>query len=105
MMSQNQTPYDANNPQQMEALVEPSPVNATTTSDTISESLIVPYKEPINSNAETTYDLIRKRVTVEATPNKPGDLQIHQGRTWIWSGKKWLLCDEDDIRAALKEED
>ena len=57
------------------------------------EHLIVPYTEPVKSARPTSHDLITARVTVEAPPTRRGDVQIYNGREYVYTGTKWIILE------------
>ncbi len=44
----------------------------------------------------TTHDEVTLRHTVEAPPNRRGDVQIYNGREYVYTGTKWIILEDND---------
>jgi hypothetical protein len=46
----------------------------------------------------TTHDLVTESVTIQAPPNKRGDVQVYAGQEFVFTGTKWITLDNDDSK-------
>ena len=56
------------------------------------ECQTIPYSDPETlPKRQTTYDLALAELSKENPPVEPGTLQNHDGATYRYSGKEWVL--------------